>query len=436
MNLKPPIGVPLAGYSQRKVDGWPIPKFTKYTVFMKPSEGYLEQIYAKCLVLKSSTKSVLFVGLDSIGASAYFTEKAYNKAKLRGLQTPLANTIFGASHTHSSFGAVSQDLLWSLAPATDIFNIEVTNEIADRLADCMLQAEKNVKPATVGIGRSDLVGFSQNRRSNKSPHVNSTSVDPTLGLIKVDDLEGKPVATLWNFALHGTCYGAKLMKFSGDVMGVANEMIEEKGLGVSIFLNGAAGDVAPGNGMCSNAPRFDGSKKLADAIEQKRRGIRTAPVLDIKVGSFVQNFGLTQMNLTLERIANCTTGGFMNICGICHSSRMNCTVNLRLDDKWIENKPRFTAVELNSLGQSHGFVTLPGEAIQEIGHQIRAEGRRMGYNNIYIVGYGNSHMGYFTTEKEYEVGGYEGLLSFWGIKTGEMVKNSAVQILGKVRNSK
>jgi len=73
MNLKPPIGVPLAGFSNRKVDGWPMPKFTKYTAFMKPSEGYLDQIYAKCLVLKSPTKSVLFVGLDAIGSSGYFT---------------------------------------------------------------------------------------------------------------------------------------------------------------------------------------------------------------------------------------------------------------------------------------------------------------------------------------------------------------------------
>jgi hypothetical protein len=73
MNLKPPIGAPLAGYSDRKVEGWPIPKFTKYTAFMKPSTGYLEQIYAKCLFLKSNSKNLLFVGLDSIGASGYFT---------------------------------------------------------------------------------------------------------------------------------------------------------------------------------------------------------------------------------------------------------------------------------------------------------------------------------------------------------------------------
>eukprot|EP01080_Neovahlkampfia_damariscottae_P011216 gene11216-4038_t len=436
MNLKPPIGVPLAGFSNRKVDGWPLPKFTKYTAFMKPSTGYLDQIYAKCLVLKSSSKSVLFVGLDSIGSSGYFTEKAYNKAKARGLQTSLSSTVFGASHTHASFGAVSQDLLWSLAPATDLFNIEVTNLITDRLAECMIMAEKNLKPAKVGIGRSELIGFSKNRRARFSPHVNETSVDPQLGLIRVDDLEGKPVATLWNFAIHGTCHSSGLMQLSGDVMGVANELIEEKGLGVAIFMNGAAGDAAPGNGMCDNKPKFDGSKKFAEEIEKRRKLIETSPELDIKVDSVVQNFGLTQMNLTIERVSNCTDGGWMNICGLCHSRMLNCTANVRLGDRWVENKPRFTGIQLTSLGQTHGFVTLPGEAIQEIAHQIRAEGRRMGYNNIYIVGYGNNHMGYFTTEKEYEVGGYEGLLSFWGIKTGEMVKSSAVQILGKVRNSK
>jgi neutral ceramidase len=61
-------------------------------------------------------------------------------------------------------------------------------------------------------------------------------VDPTLAVIAVDDLEGKPIATLWNFAVHGTCHSSKLMQYSGDISGVANEMIEEKGLGVAIYM--------------------------------------------------------------------------------------------------------------------------------------------------------------------------------------------------------
>ena len=29
------------------------------------------------------------------------------------------------------------------------------------------------------------------------------SIDPHLGIIRVDDIEGSPIATVWNFAIHG-----------------------------------------------------------------------------------------------------------------------------------------------------------------------------------------------------------------------------------------
>lgn len=47
------------------------------------------------------------------------------------------------------------------------------------------------------------------------------SIDPHLGLIKVDDVNDKPIATLWNFAIHGVCYGEDNMKFSSDIMGIS-----------------------------------------------------------------------------------------------------------------------------------------------------------------------------------------------------------------------
>jgi hypothetical protein len=52
-----------------------------------------------------------------------------------------------------------------------------------------------------------------------------------LGLIRVDEFSGKPMATLWNFAMHGTCYGPDNMKYSGDIMGNVNSIVE-KNLGI------------------------------------------------------------------------------------------------------------------------------------------------------------------------------------------------------------
>jgi len=37
----------------------------------------------------------------------------------------------------------------------------------------------------------------------------------------------------------------------------------------------------------------------------------------------------------------------------------------------------------------------------------------------FFFGYSNNHLGYFTTEKEYQAGGYEADLSLFGIETGK-----------------
>jgi hypothetical protein len=42
---------------------------------------------------------------------------------------------------------------------------------------------------------------------------------------------------------------------------------------------------------------------------------------------------------------------------------------------------------------------------------------------------GNNHMGYFATPNEYNVGGYESALTFWGIETAERIRNCTVDIV-------
>lgn len=54
------------------------------------------------------------------------------------------------------------------------------------------------------------------------------------------------MATVWNFAIHGVCYGPDNLMFSGDIMGKACEEIEEQIGGVALFINADAGDIDPG----------------------------------------------------------------------------------------------------------------------------------------------------------------------------------------------
>lgn len=299
------------------------------------------------------------------------------------------------------------------------------------MAQCMLNAEANLKPSLVGLGTFDLKGVTRNRRSNISPHVNSTSVDSKIGIIKVDGLDGKPVGTFWNFPFHGTCYGGSMMKTSGDLSGAINEAIERLGLGTSVYANGASGDISPGD-MCRDAPRFRGSQIVSEFIQNARRSIPTYPEFQLDVTSHVVDFGPTQFNLTLERVLNCTTGGPLDICKFCRHNPQ-CVLNIQVGEMFVENKPRFTGIRIGLGGKNFGFTTMPGEAVQELAHQIRDRGQRLGYTDSFLIGYANNHMGYFTTPEEYIVGGYESLLSMWGINTGIKVRDAAVKALELVK---
>ena len=41
-------------------------------------------------------------------------------------------------------------------------------------------------------------------------------------------------------------------------------------------------------------------------------------------------------------------------------------------------------------------------------------------------------MGYFATEQEYDVGGYESLLTFWGVHTADYVRGNCTMLAKKI----
>ena len=47
--------------------------------------------------------------------------------------------------------------------------------------------------------------------------------------------------------------------------------------------------------------------------------------------------------------------------------------------------------------------------------------------------YSNNHMGYFATVREYDVGGYESLLTMWGVGTAEKIRQSMKSTASKIK---
>jgi neutral ceramidase len=386
------------------------------------SKGVLDPTMAKAVVIQDgSGNHVCIVSIDAIGADGNLMHLAYVYASAMGFPIPEESVVFGASHTHSGPGGVSESFLWQVAPAVDLLVPELQQKMARSLAAAMMNAYHNMKPAKMNIGIAQLLGVTVNRRAGLSPYVNRDSIDPNLGVIRIDDLTGAPMLTLWNFAIHGVCYGPGNMYTSSDIMGKANQLIESQVGGISMFINADAGDIDPSGPSCQGAPNFVGSNKIAQAVIAARSSL--VPSTNVQVASFSHyvDFGPAQLNATLARFANCTSGGPLDVCTFCRL--VGCELNPPLGGAWLENVPRFTALKFLIGGTSTVLVTMPGEPLLELGWWVRNDTLDAGYAQTLVAGYSNNHMGYFAPPNEYVVGGYESQLTFWGIDTAINVRN-------------
>jgi len=199
-----------------------------------------------------------------------------------------------------------------------------------------------------------------------------------------------------------------------------------------LFINADAGDIDPAYWVCGGAPNFAGGPVIASAVISGRNKIVTAPSGSLTAISEYIPFGPTNLNYTLQRFDNCTSGGPLDICSLC--AAIGCEVDLAIYSNWIENNPRFTALKLLIAGKATIIGTMPGEALLELGWWLRNDTQKLGYDNTLLAGYSNSHMGYFATPIEYDVGGYESQLTLWGIGTAAQVRMGFNSVVDQVTN--
>jgi len=72
------------------------------------------------------------------------------------------------------------------------------------VATVLATARHKMVAAKMNVTMDTLIGVTRNRRADISPFVKTDSIDPHLGVIRIDDLDGNVIATIWNFAIHGT----------------------------------------------------------------------------------------------------------------------------------------------------------------------------------------------------------------------------------------
>jgi hypothetical protein len=205
-----------------------------------------DPLYVKALVVQSDTATAVIVTIDAVSIGMIGTIPNDFMEKIRGpLQQELGiaptSLLVNTSHCHG----------------------KVCREIDARTVQCVKEAWARRVPVKVGVGTGREDRISENRRLKLKDgttadvrHAYSLPadsevaevgpIDPEIGLLRLDRMDGSTLAVVYNFAVHpiqGVPSGAN----TADLTGFASQVVEDS-FGsdtIALFLQGCGGDINP-----------------------------------------------------------------------------------------------------------------------------------------------------------------------------------------------
>ncbi|RLC63557.1 MAG: hypothetical protein DRI80_03615 [Chloroflexota bacterium] len=219
--ISPPRGIYLIGYGDRT----------------KGNLGVHDDLTATALVLDDGRERLALVACDLLCLNEFIVDRV--RAQV-GADT---RVVVCCSHTHAGPIAYA-DRRSGRARRTYIAGL------VERIVQAVRRAESALAPATLAWGQTEA-DIAVNRRERRPDGevvigVNPEgAVDRSVGVLSVRAANGAPLATVVNFACHGTVLGPGNRLVSADWIGAMRARVEESLGGLALFLQGAAGNLNP-----------------------------------------------------------------------------------------------------------------------------------------------------------------------------------------------
>ena len=381
--------VPMAGYGAR---------------LGKPSVGVHDALQAKVLYFRDGDTTMALIACDLRSITPEFKKQVVEKSAEHGFTAD--NVLISASHTHAG-PSMYPEKFWQRQ--FGVYDPKIVDIMSTAVAEALDEAVHNAAPAKVGFAEGSADGFTKNRRWGYDTEAREAAgekpaVDPTLWVMRVDSMEGKPRVLLVSFATHPTILGADNMLISAEWPGVLHRELERAFPGATaLYINGAQGDQAP-----SGAKGADGFEKvndfgtrLAKIAAEIARGIETEETLPI---------GFSRGTPALPEFV--------------FTENAKKRYGSYLDTAW-QALPRKAEIQVFRIGVA-ALVGLPGEPILEVGHAVHHSVGARGFEKVVVIGLANDYIGYIVNEKEYAHGGYEvDSRSYYGPGLGAFITEHA-----------
>ena len=227
VEITPPVGFPMGGYAARS----------------GPSTGIHDPLYATALVLKTDELTVAIISCDLL---SFPSERVVSLARDRRLAD---HVLIAATHTHS--GPLTwEDKSWPRADRSWF------TETEDKMLRAIEAASQQMFPARLSAGFGDIYLAHNRRRVGADGKVTmlwrnaeraaTSPIDPSLGVIRVDDQSGKPRVVIVNYACHAVVLGPDNRSISAEYPGYLARRLERELPGaLCLFVQGGAGDINP-----------------------------------------------------------------------------------------------------------------------------------------------------------------------------------------------
>jgi hypothetical protein len=258
-------------------------------LFGGPIESIESDIYVSALILECSGTKLALLTYD-LGMLTPAEALTLRKSVAATIDVPVLNVMLNLSHNHSSPSSVDWQRS-SDSPEQLVLQEEYAEYLITRTVECAHRANISLEPARVEAawGESDINIYRREWNGDQDilGEVPDHPTDKSVGVIRVDDLDGKAIATLFRYSCHPVVVGARATALSADFPGPARKVVGETIGGVVLFLQGCGGNLNPRVGIgyeedCSDTNFRVGSALGAEAL-RVALGIRTDQYQDERI---------------------------------------------------------------------------------------------------------------------------------------------------------
>ena len=363
------------------------------------------------------------------------------KTGLKGEQV-----ILHATHCHS--GPQMHPLFLRLTGPEGLrMGTEYINRLPGMIAESLRLAEADLQPAKIFMGSGHEEKLSFNRRYLMKDgtfvmnpgKLNPNSVRPMgpidaeVGVLYAESLDGKPLVTLVNFALHVAIVGGR--QFSADYPHTLARLLGQvKGPDMlTIFAGGTSGNVnhvdfsraEPQGG--ESAAAYTGVILAAEVLKTYRN---LKPIEPDLLRAQSRKVSLPAPVVTPEEVkeAQAIISRYNQPKGPAFFDVVRAWRTIDLAE--LKGRPLITEVQAITLGDQAALVGFPGDAFVELGLGIKTNSPFPFH--LVAEQSGNGSISYVPNYKAFQEGGYEVISARFLPGGGELLVDAAVRLLAEL----